>query len=354
MPNISSIDLAPRNLLRVARAATRVLAGLVCYGISGRTPGFAYQGMVRLFTLTKGYSNDLLSRWIGWIRRPYRLDSARGILGLEDPVRMREAVDALRSDGYVVFQEKLPAELCDRLLQFALTHPCKPRARDGGQGEGAPLTVYPRQNPDAIIFDFLPVDLINQPDVQRLMADKSFIALAQEYLGAQPVLDTVNLWWTTGFLSRPDQNAAQLYHFDMDHMRWLKIFIYLTDMSPASGPHCFVAGSHRTNGIPDHFLQRGYVRLTDEEVRSSFPQQRILEFNGRRGTIIVEDTRGLHKGKPVLEGDRLMFELEFSNSLFGAVVPGKGKIAHFHEPAFAQFAHAHRRIFKLWLDPTAR
>ena len=354
MQNTSSIDLAPRNLLRIARAAVGVAAGLVCYRLSGNTPDFAYRGMVRLFTLTRGYSNDLMSRWIGWFRRPYRLDSAAGILGLDDPARMREAVHSLRENGYVVFEEQLPAELCDKLLQFALTHPCQPRARDGGQGAGAPMTVYPRQKPDAIIYDFLPADLINQPDVQRLMSDRSFIALAQEYLGAQPVLDTVNLWWTTAFSRQPDQAAAQLYHFDMDHVRWLKVFIYLTDMTPTSGPHCFVAGSHRTQGIPVNLLDRGYVRLTDADVSMNFPPQKAMEFHGRAGTIIVEDTRGLHKGRPVLENDRLMFELEFSNSLFGAVLPNRGKIARYHDAAFGQFVKAHRRIFKRWLSPAAR
>lgn len=343
--------MSPRNFLRVVRSTLSLLAGLACYGVTGRTPAFAYRGLVRLFTLTSGYSNDVLSRCIGWLRRPYRLEQTDGILGVDDPARMRAAVDELRLNGYAVFEGRMPDELCDKLLQFALTHPCQPRARDGGAGEGAPLTVYPRREPQAIIYDFLPRDLINQPDVQRLMADKSFIALAQEYLGAQPVLDTVNLWWTTAFSRQPDGNAAQLYHFDMDHVRWLKVFIYLTDMTPLSGPHCFVAGSHRTGGIPEHFLQRGYVRLTDEEVKASFPPQAPVEIAGARGTIIVEDTRGLHKGKPVLQGDRLMFELEFSNSLFGAVVPGKGKITRFHDSAFGRFAYAHRRIFKRWLDP---
>ena len=36
---------------------------------------------------------------------------------------------------------------------------------------------------------------------------------------------------------------------------------------------------------------------------------------------MVEDTRGLHKGKHVSRGDRLVLQLQFSNSLFGMSYP---------------------------------
>jgi hypothetical protein len=43
----------------------------------------------------------------------------------------------------------------------------------------------------------------------------------------------------------------------------------------------------------------------------------LLEFHGPRGTIIAEDTRGFHKGKPIEGGDRLVLEFDFCDSLFG-------------------------------------
>ena len=345
-PNFSSL----RHLARVALSSLRVLAGLAAYRLSGRTPAFAYQALVRLFTLTRGRSNDLLAALIGRLRRPYHLDQPEGILNFRNDAERHAVADALRTRGYFLFPEQLPAELCDKLLQFALTHPCTARATDSGDAARAQPGVYPRGDPQAIIYEFHPGDLINQPDVQRLMGDGSLLALAQDYLGAQPVLDTVNLWWSTAHSQQPDRNAAQLYHFDMDHVRWLKFFIYLTDMTSAGGPHCFVAGSHRSGGIPDSFLSQGYARLTDAEVAACYPAEDLIEFTGRRGTILAEDTRGLHKGKPVLQGDRLMFEFEFSNSLFGAALPGKGTITQFHNSAFRRFVAAHRRVFSRWMD----
>ncbi len=47
----------------------------------------------------------------------------------------------------------------------------------------------------------------------------------------------------------------------------------------------------------------------------------VIEFAAPRGTIIAEDTRGFHKGKHVERGDRLVLQIQFSNSLFGARRP---------------------------------
>lgn len=339
-----------RRILRLAIASLKVAVGLLFYGVTRRTPSFAYQGMIRLFMLTGGRSNDVLSRLIASVRGRYQLHNAEGVLGKLREEDLKRLAGRLRDRGYHKFDAKLPADLCDKLLKFALTQPCTPRATDAdGATKGTQPVVYDRKNVAAIIYDFFPGDLINNADVQRLMGDESIIALAEEYLGSKPVLDTVNMWWTTAYTNQPDSNAAQLYHFDMDHARWIKFFVYLTDVTTESGPHCFVAGSHCRGGIPGHLLRQGYARLSDEEVKASFPPSDVIEITGPRGTILAVDTRGLHKGKPVLQGERLIFELEFSNSLFGVVLPGRGQLLRLHEPAFSRFVATHRRIYQRWI-----
>jgi hypothetical protein len=64
-------------------------------------------------------------------------------------------------------------------------------------------------------------------------------------------------------------------------------------------------------------LSRGYARLDDADVARHFPADDHIQFTGPRGTIIAEDTRGLHKGQHVTRGDRLIFQLELTNTLFG-------------------------------------
>lgn len=294
-----------------------LLAGLLIYIVSKKTPTFAYQSMIHMFCITKGRSNDWLSAAIGLIKTPYDFGKAEGALGPMTKQVSEKVVTNLRNKGYHVFDDRLSEGMCDRLLEFALSHPCKMRPMDGEDSEKARRVVYPRGRPETVRYDFTPQDLLGNKDVQNLLADVSFSAVAQDYLGARPVIDVLGLWWHTDYSDKPDMDAAQYYHFDMDRPKWLKFFIYLTDVTTDSGPHTFVTGSHKTNGIPPTMLSKGYVRLTDEEVENHYGRQNIVEFVAPRGTIIAEDTRGLHKGKHVKNGDRLILQIQFSNSLFG-------------------------------------
>ncbi|MFA6901893.1 MAG: phytanoyl-CoA dioxygenase family protein [Gallionellaceae bacterium] len=228
-----------------------------------------------------------------------------------------EVVADLRTQGYHVFDKKLPDELCERLLEFALSHPCVMRPMDGEGREKAQRVVYPRGKPETVRYDFTTQDLLTNRDVQTLLGDMSFPTVAQDYLGARPVMDVVAMWWHTAYSDKPDMDAAQYYHFDMDRPKWLKFFIYLTDVTTDNGPHTFISGSQQTGGIPDTMLKKGYARLTDEEVEQHYDREKVVEFAAPRGTIIAEDTRGLHKGKHVAQGDRLILQIQFSNSLFG-------------------------------------
>ncbi len=47
----------------------------------------------------------------------------------------------------------------------------------------------------------------------------------------------------------------------------------------------------------------------------------IKEILGLRGTVFLADTRGLHKGLEVRKGNRLVFQTEYSSSLFGSPYP---------------------------------
>jgi hypothetical protein len=308
-----------KNLIRGVVHTGKLIAGLLLYVASKKTLAFSYQSMVYLFCLTKGRSNDYLSFLIGILKPGYKFGkTADGILGAMSGNEREIVISDLRNQGYHVFDKRLSDDLCDRLLEFAVSNPCISRPMDGESKEKKKRVVYPRDKPETVRYDFTTQDLLENKDVQQLLADMSFPALAQEYLGARPVMDVVSMWWHTAYSEKPDMDAAQYFHFDMDRPKWLKFFIYLTDVTADSGAHTFIAGSQQTGGIPSSMLKKGYVRLSDEEVESHYGRDKVIEFVAPRGTVIAEDTRGLHKGKHVKHGDRLILQIQFSNSLFGA------------------------------------
>lgn len=323
--------------------ALRTLLGAAAYMKDGRTPNFAYQSMLQLFCATGGASNDAMSSLIGLLHRPYALRDARGALGDFSESDVEAIGSDIQKNGYHVFRERLPDALCDELLNYATTAPCVRRGTDDVGSADVRLEKFPRINPDGVRFDFNEEELINHPVIQKLMADRSFIAVAQKYLQAQPIIDVVAMWWNVAS-PRPDKGAAQYWHFDMDRIKWLKFFVYLTDVGPENGPHSFVSGSHRNGGISSSLLKKGYSRLSDEEVSSNYSPERFIEFTAPRGTVIAEDTRGLHKGKHLTKGDRLVFQMQFSNSLFGGEYP-KSTIRDALNPQLAEMMSSYPRLY---------
>lgn len=321
LPLLGSLARPLRRLLLDVRSLLVLPWGLWRYRKEGRTPEAALQAMIWLFCSSGGRFNDWISLCIARRRSPLYLQDTSGVLGALDAPRRAELGERLKRDGVVVFPAALSVEVCDRLQAFATRTPATIRPMDGQSPDVSRQELYEPDNPQAVRYDYQPSDLLDQADVQELLADPSLLALMQDYLGCEPLADVLSMWWHTAFQDHPDSMAAQYFHFDMDRFKWLKVFIYLTDVGPDNGPHVFVRGSHRTGAIPDHILERGYVRLSDEEVAATYSAENILAFTAPRGSIIIEDTRGLHKGAHVREGARLILQLQFSNSLFGTNYP---------------------------------
>jgi hypothetical protein len=335
-----------RKMKRLVRKYLDILLlplGWISYAFTGNTPQWAGHSLIQLFCMTGGRSNDLMARLVSMRSPPRKLDLEPGVLPTLSDAELKNIGSSLRDQGYFVLEQRVPDAICDQLLSFAMTQSSVLRPTDG-QEKTRTVTLYDPANPLAVTYDFRKEDLLANPIVQSLMVDPTIVSVAQTYLGTEPVVDLLSMWWSTAFSNRPDGEAAQFYHFDMDRIKWLKFFIYLTDVGPENGPHFFVAGSHRTGGIPHEILKKGYARLSDDEVKRQYRPEDFIEFIAPRGTIIAEDTRGLHKGQHVRHGHRLMLQLQFSNSLFGPESP-KSTLADVPETRLSRLAKRYPRMF---------
>ncbi len=323
--------------------------GVVQFLVRGINSERAHQALIYLFCASGGRFNAWCSRIVSMWHKPLEYATKSGILGDMGSTSGEVALRQLQEKGYVVFENALAPEVCARLMSFALTTPANIRAMDGEEKRAIPRTAfYNADKPEAVRYDYKTDDLLGNVDVQDIMADPSILALAEAYLDARPKLDVVSMWWHTRFHSKGDSEAAQFYHFDMDRVKWLKVFIYLTDVGPADGPHAFIAGSHRPGAIPQHFLDRGYVRLMDDEVFGHYGESSEVKFAAPRGTVIVEDTRGLHKGSPVSDNPRLLLQMQLSNSLFGVSYP-KAFLPSQKTPALASQLSRFADVYKAYL-----
>ena len=200
----------------------------------------------------------------------------------------------LNKNGYSVLGEKYHKDNLENLIE--LQNKIKCYARSDEKKEKILLKI--------ILSNFQHIVIQKKIFKRRMcfktITDPVFLEIAKKYLNTNPVLTSVNMWWSTNYLKKADSEAAQMFHFDLDRIKWLKFFIYLTDVNINSGPHVYVSGTHKPFSKPYKFMLRGYKRILDEEINNSYEQSRINTICGDKGTIIIGDTSCYHKGLPPL------------------------------------------------------
>ena len=239
-----------------------------------------------------------------------------GIAPALDASGRAEALQDLRRDGIHVFKQRLAPEVCRELLSFAENSPCSARG-DDFQGWGGTVPRFDPNQVTAPAYFFSAQQLADNPTIQKLILDPGLLRIAQEYLGLEPMLNIITMWWSVPFKDRADSTAAQLYHYDLDRPRFLKIFFYLVDVGMDNGPHAYVKRTHLRKKRP----MRDVRRFSDEEVASLHPAGDLFDAIGPQGTMVVADTRGLHKGTPLVAGSRLILQFEYVSDRFGYPQP---------------------------------
>lgn len=100
--------------------------------------------------------------------------------------------------------------------------------------------------------------------------------------------------------------SGQGWHRDSCVTYQFKAILYLTDVTHANGPFQYRPSSHT---IEDILYLEEYAGIGIDTNRldgfsSFFNNEKIDEITGKRGTLILVDTRGVHRGKPMAEGKR--------------------------------------------------
>ena len=213
--------------------APAVERGYEEYLQSGRTPPRAYAAMRKLYGCSDTEPFATLVARAGRERRPLDLPEPEGIAAAE----VEAAVAALESDGCYVLGARLDEESCADLEATALAAPCTLIGPAGAPNRAC----FDPAAPVAIRYDLDEADILTSSTAQRIVADPSLLAIAQQYIGAAPIQDLVAMWWSAAIDGGPGSAdaAAQQYHFDLDRLRFLKVFVYLTDVDDQHGPHMY-------------------------------------------------------------------------------------------------------------------
>jgi hypothetical protein len=148
--------------------------------------------------------------------------------------------------------------------------------------------------------------VLNCPNILGLANNASVVGIVTEYLGCKPTISQIGLRWTFPYTANTDDFTQEL-HRDYDDWKSVKLFVYLTDVDETSGPHVFVAGSHRTAG---RFRCSSYY--TSQDVEIQYGRERIRSVTAPSGAGFFADTFGIHKGEIPLTRPRLLLGIQYS------------------------------------------
>jgi hypothetical protein len=180
--------------------------------------------------------------------------------------------------------------------------------------------------------------------VDTLLRDAQVMRAASEYLGREASLVDVNpqindpsdSFWREIFPDREPSGLPKAAYFHRDASGGdLKAIIYMSEVGPRNGPFAFVLGSHRlpigrldnficeandSNGLADtsaetrrifaalprRFRQKGSFGndLADDDPVSDEIVDAAWSITGSKGTIVLFDTKGVHRGGMVEDGER--------------------------------------------------
>ncbi len=296
----------------------------------------------------------LLSQLIGQVF-PARLDlvGTAGILGSANQAEVDSLVRGIGSDGIVTLPRKLDRTTIHRIKNNleAIEFECRlsKKLQSGVQADSNLEGAW-------WLHDLQKLAALS--DIQSLALDPTILSIAQGVLGTMPIHVQSNAWWTFPVRQAPgeslvkmQQRNAQWFHQDMEFIDFVKVFVYLSDVGPENGPHVYVQGSANDyeEKLPGVIVSR---RVSDEDIASAFGKDRVWAMTGEAGTILVANTRGYHKGAPVMAGHRLLLQFEYAASMyFNSVVPFQPEnLAQEHRQLYGDYP----RLFQNYRRPVEK
>lgn len=297
------------------------LFGLIFYYIFRKTPSFFYQSYVRAYCFTRGMSQKFIFDLFKIFTLDKKIDENNFKTTFNQECNFNKINDEINKNGYYVFEEQLSANLVDSLVQFSLSTKCFFYDKD--KKKHYDYCDKKLDNHIPTKFDYDENDLYNNKIIKSLLLDKVFLKIANNFFGTKPIYSAMNMWWSPVVKKEINlemelaNQTAQLFHFDLDRIKWLKFFIYLTDTSEYDGPHEYVEGTHKMFAKSSEIEKLGYQRIPSSLINKHYPNK-LKKITGKKGTIFVGDTSAIHRGSPPLINNRLVLVIEYANSLFGA------------------------------------
>lgn len=143
---------------------------------------------------------------------------------------------------------------------------------------------------------------LDSPFIQ-LVLRKDVIAAISNYLGMIPILNKVDIWYSR---SQPgaEYSNSQLHHCDFESDTQLKLFVFINEVTPESGP-LYVVDAKSSEMVREKIGYKFGQKIQDPVVEKYVPASEQHAAVGPKGTMVFADTsRCFHYGSRVDRDDQ--------------------------------------------------
>tara|TARA_B100000674_G_scaffold499329_1_gene544073 strand:- start:3559 stop:4518 length:960 start_codon:yes stop_codon:yes gene_type:complete len=166
--------------------------------------------------------------------------------------------------------------------------------------------------PDSCKAQVPPNLLHSNPTLLSLFCSRHIVDPIAHYLNIIPSIQYISLWKTDPTIDSA-RTSEMYWHMDHHGHKFVKVFFYLSDVDLGDGHHQFISNSHIQSDFDDFVSKKSPLlfqhltskrRLRGKHYMSDdvlLPiMDRCISVVGSCGLGFMEDTRGLHRGTPII------------------------------------------------------
>ena len=232
----------------------------------------------------------------GYLRVRHGMPDQKAFAGWEH----EKTLAAMHADGYTLLGPLLSPQQLGDIRAYLADRLLAPHGRT--------QPTFPAQAPPPGLrmAEYSLADTLGCPHLLALANSAPLVRLAARYIGCKPTISAIGLRWSYPQDGSGAGSGLQGFHRDCDDWRFIKVFVYLTDVDEAAGPHVYVRGSHQ---------EHCSVRLqpySDDDIGRRYGASCIASITGQAGAGFAVDTHGIHKGMVPTQTPRLLLQIQYS------------------------------------------
>ncbi len=179
---------------------------------------------------------------------------------------------------------------------------------------------------NAVRLNFDNKDILSNKTISEFIINRNFSETIDKIVGAKTYLIATDAWITLpvprvndNYEEMTKHQETQMWHRDVDHLRDLKVFVYLNDvLDKQDGPFEIIEGTN----CPDNFENKNYIDKIKFRISNNFTKKnyedKIRSIYGKEGTTFLADTRAFHRGSVIIDKRyRIVLMFYYSTHLFG-------------------------------------